>query len=1011
MASIRSNNRELNHSFTSKGVRFLRILLGLSCWLHMTTSLLGQRMNQPIHFDQLTIQNKLSHNTVRCLLQDRHGYVWIGTQNGLNKYDGYSFEVYRTDQQTGFRGKSITALLEDHSGTLWIGTAREGINILPPSREAFINLQLDSAFMSVKGFGISSIHEDRQGMIWITTVGAGVVRYDPVAQTSRTFTSENSGLSSNLTFDVAEDRNGNIWVAAAGLGINFLEASDTFSLKPVWSPQHENLAGYQKKLLVDGDFLWIGTEGTGLYRLGIDDGTITQYSNSTSGYSGLSSNGITDLYKVPGDKLFIATNGGGLNILDLQSDSIDRYNSISEDPTSLNSNALLCFMEDRSGNLWIGTYNGGINIYKPGKTRFGFLSPYSSQGQRAENWSVLALTQLQDGTILGGTDGQGLVQISQFEPSTSGLNLSSHPFNSRLPGTVVKAIHEDQRGRIWIGMFSEGLTCLDPSSQVFNTYRHEFWNSESLGGDNVWSISEDQSGKIWLGTLGGGLSTWDPQHQQFKTYRPDPTDPASITDANVMVVKVDQAGRVWVGTMDQGLDLWLGSDQGFQHFKHDPNDSLSLSDNEIRAIYEDQGGNIWIGTEGGSLNKWNEDGTFERIEGLHGLSGSSIMSITEDSHHNLWLSTYEGITCFNPTSQQVSSFGFRKERINNQFNQMAGLTAADGQVLFGGIKGLHSIYPSEVRENACCPQIILTKFTLFNKDITAGVQEDGRIFLRDPIETASEISLKYIDNSFSFSFASTDFDHPEQNRFFYKMEGFDREWTETEEGQHQAFYTNLEPGTYRFRIRLRGQEKAINLRITPPFWQQSWFRLLTIIMGLGLAFGGIYFVITRRETAFRRQALEARSEILRLQNEKLASEVEAANAKLVYSSAQMAHKNEILTQVKDQIQQSRKDQESTPRRLVRMLDQELQGENYWKEFNLYFNEVDKEFIQILSARHPGLTSNDLRLCALIRLGLTTKEIASLLNISVRGVEQGRYRLKKRLELNQDQPLLKYISEV
>lgn len=971
----------------------------------------SQEQYEVMHFDQITIQDKLSHNTVRCLLQDRAGYIWIGTQNGLNKYDGYTFEVFRTDPETGFIGNSITALLEDGDGNLWIGTAREGVNLLPRSRRQFRNLKQDSAFSAVDGFGISSIREDSEGNIWITTVGGGVLSYNHKTGKSQVFTSANSGLSNDLAFDMAEDQLGGVWIATAGLGVNYLESNDTFSLRPVWRPDHGNLGGYRKKLLVDDQDIWVGTEGSGLYRLDIQTGELLDYKKADEKTSGLNSNGVIDLHKRKNGQILIATDGGGLNILDPKTGAITTYGNQPGTPSSLNSNALLCFLEDRSGNVWIGTYNGGINIYKPHKTRFDFLSVDQQEGSRIENWSILSMDQLQDGTILAGTDGDGLFELIHNNAPQQHMTIRSHPINDVLSGNVVKSIHEDRTGKLWLGTFSNGLNCYDPATGINRVFRHEFWNPASLGGDNVWSISEDQSGNIWFGTLGGGITKFNPESETFTVFGPDPEDSTSLADANVMVVFVDSDNRLWIGSMDKGLDLWLGGGRGFQHFTHDPLDSLSLSDNEIRSIFEDQQGNLWIGTEGGGLNKWLGDGRFERIDTPESLIASSVMGITEDLQGHIWVTTYEGISCFHPEEGIVMNANFRNEKNNNQFNQTAILTSADGRLFFGGIKGIHTIYPDQIRDSQASADIILTGFTLFNHRITAGPQADGRTLLSAPIETAEQITLAYTDNAFTFSFTSTDYDNTSEKRFEYQMVGFDKEWRETDPGQHQVSYTNLAPGNYRFQIRYREEEKTIRLVITPPFWQTLWFISGSVFLALGLVFGGIYFLIKRREAVFREQALQAKSEILHLQNEKLAGEIDAANSKLVYSTAQMAHKNEILTQVKEKIQEIAKEKSLDSRQLIRLLNRELEGENYWKEFNLYFNQVDKEFIQTLTTRHPALTSNDLRLCALIRLNLTTKEIASLLNISVRGVEQGRYRLKKRLDLGPNLNLLKYISEV
>ncbi|MCB9351419.1 MAG: two component regulator propeller domain protein [Lewinellaceae bacterium] len=964
----------------------------------LATAVYGQGGNAPMYFDHLTIQDGLSHNTVYCILQDRYGYIWMGTQNGLNKYDGYSFEVYGSNgyqnDKAGFLGKNISALREDRKGNLWVGTRKHGVNFLDRSSDRFVNFQSDPAFETIKGYEISSFWEDKDGNIWITTVGGGVMKYSPSAGVSQVFTTENSGLSSNVAFDIVEDKYGLIWVAAAGGGLNYLQKNGRFALSHQMLPDNPNMSGYRKKMLLDDAYLWIGTEGTGLYKMNLKDRSYIHFAPA-SGQRAISSDVVRDLYKTKYGKLFIATDGGGLNIYDTATEEMSVYTYQVEEETALNSNALFCFWGDRTGNIWIGTYNGGINIFKPNKAWFEFFAPASARSDELEHRSILSVFQSREGKIWIGTDGGGLNWFDQENSRFSAPSFKHDPSNpASLAGNVVKTIFEDSQNRLWIGLFGAGLEVYDLQS---NSFRH------FLGGTtSVWSIAEGNDGKLWIATMGDGLSVIDPQTRQTTVFQHNPADSNSLADFNVMAVFVDRENQVWVGTASNGLDRWDEATGRFLHYRHNHRDSFSLSNDEIRAIYQDSRGQIWIGTEGGGLNRWLGEGRFERTGKEEGLIANSVMGITEDKDGMIWASTFQGISRLGPSTNAIRNFDFRAMQSFNQFNQMAILTADNGKLFFGGINGLNTIQPDLVKEKNHQAGIIFTGIKIFNNSISAGKLPDGRIVLDRSIEEAERVHLSYLDKSFSIEFSATDYTSPSENKFTYKLEGFDEDWRLTPAGQHSASYTNLDPGTYTFRVRHLDKEASITVFIKPPFWQTLWFRFLLLISIIGLISSGVLFLIKRREAVHKRQ-------ILQLRNEKLATEVEAKNSKLMFSAVQMAHKNEILADVKNDLQELKQEPEANLRALVRKLERELMSEDYWEEFNVYFNQVDQHFIQSILEKHPELTQNDLRLCSLLRINLSTKEIASLLNISSRGVEQSRYRLKKRLGLGTEDDLSRYIT--
>jgi len=947
----------------------------------------------PIFFDHLTIREGLSHNTVHCLLQDQYGYVWIGTQNGLNKYDGYGFEIYRSGESTdpGFSGKTITALFEDAKGNLWVGTEKAGINFRESGKDAFTNIK----FEEIERAGVSSFAEDNDGNIWMTTIGAGVLKYEVRTKTSQIFNEQNSNLSSNHSFSVLETGDKEICVAAAGPGLNYLQPNGQFEHR--YSPPQDNVNGYRKQLYKDNDGFWVATEGTGVFQ--IKANSQTRFAPGDGDFP-LSSHICRDVIRASDGLVYMATDGDGLNVYDEEKGVVHSYRSILEAPTSLNSNALYSLLEDRTGNIWIGTYNGGVNLIKKNKTWFEFYTAGSVQNNSLQKPSILSIAQTVNGNIWVGTDGGGVNLLNQDNGRVSfSIYMNDPQYPTTIAGNAVKTIFEDSKNRIWLGVFGAGLDRFDPNTGVFKHYSYS-----SYGSNTIWGIAERKDGKFWIATLDQGLLIFDSETESFEKF----SGGEALDGQPIMAVFADENDNLWLGTDNNGL-FFREEGTGLNHYKNDPKDSTSISSNEVRAIFQDSKNTIWIGTESGGLNKYLGDQKFQSITKQDGLIANSVMGITEDHSGLLWISSYEGISQLNTETGEIRNFNFHTGQNSNQFNQMSSLTAQDGKLYFGGINGLNAIAPESVKAANSNSSIVFTDLKIFNKSIRSGKMADGRTILKKPIESAEEINLQYGDNSFSIEFSVLDFKTSTENLFFYKMEGFDLDWQTSGVGMHSASYTNLDPGEFVFKVKNGSEESSIKVNIKPPFWKTIWFRIFMFLLAFVLIIGGFLFVFYRQKEAYNREMMKAESEILQLKNEKLETEVEIKNSKLMFSSVQMAHKKEILTNIKEEMAQT-KDDPNKLRQVLRMLDKELEGEDYWKEFNLYFDKVDKQFIKSIKKQKPKLTQNDLRLCSLIRLNLSTKEIASLLNVSVRGVEQSRYRLKKRLNLESGQDLVEYISE-
>ena len=978
---------------STRVIALLFFIINQICW--------AQVDEQTLKFDYLSIKNGLSHNTIFSLLQDRYGYIWIGTQNGLNRYDGYTCKLYSLDEliatNQNYSGEQVSALFEDKKGNLWVGTKNSGIRIKRVSSDRFVRLSYDSLSIPFENSEISSFYEDDIGHIWITTIGSGLIKYDVSQQSITVFNTLNSKISSDVVFDIVKDKNGMIWVATAGSGLNCLKEDGQFEISHKMLYNSPNMVGFRKKILLDDNFLWVGTEGSGLYKMNIKNRNYIHFS-SNHGTNRINSEAVIDLFKSDDNKIYIATDGEGLNVYDIETNKMYSYTQKTNSFASLNSNSLRCFLGDRTGNIWIGTFNGGVNIYKPSKVRFDYYLP-KSINESLPARSILSVLQTQSGQTLVGTDGSGLYEFSNQKFNSKPFIHNSENKES-IGGNKVKTLFQDSQGNIWLGFFAGGLDLYDIKSKTFSHFMD--WNSNWK--PNVWSITElKNTQELLIATLGDGLYTLNINSKKLKRYSPQSNKLNSFLDFNITTVHEDKSGRIWIGSLDNGLDLIDESNQVYKHFKNISEDSFSLSHNAIQTIYEDSDGEIWIGTDGGGINRWIGNDKFERINQTSGLIDNHVMSMIEDKNNNLWISTFQGVSRFTKNDRDFLNFNSRLFQNTNQFNQNSISIDNHGKLFFGGIYGLHSLEPKQLTDRISKnkTQLIFSDLKVFGKSIPVGILESNRQILEKPIENSNDIWLNYDDKSFTIYFKAIDYLNPTGD-YLFKMQGFNDNWRTITAGDPSVTYTNLDPGHYVFNVKYNEKISFIQIHIAPPYWQTLWFKLLIFIFGLGLISFLMLFWVKRREASAKRI-------ILQLQNDKLATEVESKNSKLVFSSAQMAHKNELLIELKQNLIDYEKKPDGNLKSLFRKLDYELKNENYWNEFNLYFNELDHKFLDLITKAHPSITKNDLRLCSLIRMNLSSKEIASLLNISLRAVEQGRYRLKKRFGIDKSLDLAVYIK--
>jgi ligand-binding sensor domain-containing protein/DNA-binding CsgD family transcriptional regulator len=986
---------------------------------------------KPYYFEPIIANNTLPHQTVYRVLQDKKGFMWFGTRRGLLRYDGYACRLFGQTQvgSAGFEGKPIPALMEDRKGNLWVGTHSGDFCKRDVETGNFQYLTDTLRFKILAGKRIQTLFEDDLGRIWMGTLDDGLLIFDPKTNKIDQFTRNNSALTNDAVFAFAQDKTGRIWLATAGEGIAYVDDPKTMQFKQRYADV-PNLNGYRKTLLLDDkNNLWIGSDGTGLYQLNLTTNIIKHFGAQNDGKS-VNSNAVMGLALTKNKELLIATDGGGLNVFNPDSNTFSVCKSDNKNSGNLNTNALYDVCVDASDNIWVATFNGGVNTHKAHQIRFDYFSYTGNKANELNNRSVLGLCQTAEGAILVGTDGGGL---NIFDRKNNRFSVINNP--SKVQNNVVKTIYEDPQKRVWLGYFNGGLALYNPKNQSFKHYLSNPSDPLSISNNSVWSIASEASGQLWVGTLGNGVNLLNPQTEKFQHFNSQPADPTSLSHDAIMVIHIGKKNNIWIGTEHSGLNLYNREKNNFTRFQHRVEDPLSINSNFIRSIFEDSRGRLWVGTEGGGLNLWLGEDKFKHFTTKNGLVSDAIMGITEDRNGHLWLSAYEGISRFDTERDSFQNFKFNKalDGQSNQFNQSAILKIANGEILFGGINGLNIINSDTIVSNALKPRVVFTDFKIFDASILRGYF-DGRTIFEGDLNATQQVHLSYKDNAFSIEFATLDFTESSRNLYAYKMEGFDKEWHFNSAEQRRVTYTNLDAGLYRFRVRgtnssgaWSDNEATLTIVIAPPFWKTWWFRLLLFLTLIGLGVLAFRIYVQRRETILKQRVLESEQEILNLknqqleseqdilslQNEKLATEVDIKNNELMSKAVQMAHKNELLLGIKDDLDAIKTATETerlkSLKSLSRSLESEIENKENWDQFLLYFNQTHQNFIHELQTKHPNLTQNDLRMCALTRLNMSNREMATLLNISITGIEKSRYRLKKRLDLTVDEDLSRYLT--
>jgi len=783
-----------------------------------------------LSFDYFSQADGLPNNQIQCIFQDKIGWIWLGTSQGLSRFDGYRFVnfVHSPEDSSSLSGDLVRVIFEDSKGNLLIGTENGGLNVFDREKERFLhpyknlpefkskevsvntiiedhegNLYLgtDRSLLKVDKFGhlseviphfmdpaqgfsgnfIRALQFDNSGNLWIGTTN-GLFEYHPDSNLIESVPFPLLNERSREVFEVFRDDDGLLWIGTYSNGILIVDpvtkSVHHLKLDPYYQ-RTETIRAISKGVL--GDY-WIGTRG-GLYIYSKNKGVTGFFRHDDRDNKSLANNSVLDIFHDARGETWIGTRGG-LNLLAKSKQVFHSFSALPNDNHYLNSSIIYTFWMDKKERIWVGTEDGGINIYDPEKGTFRYLTAQENNTN----------------------------SISQ---------------------NCVKAFLDDRKGNLWIGTFWGGIDVLNMESGVIRHFRHSPDNPQSLSDDRVWALCLDNEGGIWVGTS-AGIDRYDPETRSFRHF------PKLVQNNQVYWISIDSDRNIWIGTGDEIVI-------------YDPyNESITRYSEHSRAFLEDSGKRYWIATLDKGIALYSKTGGALKYYSKHdGLSNNQALCILEDDNHYLWISTSNGLSKFDTKTEKFRNFTSRDGLRNNQFTYGAAYKADDGELLFGGISGFNMFNPGDILTEDIHVPLVFTELRVFNKPVPIGDGKDA--ILKTSISETSHLVLKNNQKVFTLEFTALDFVNNTGNLYSYYLEGFDKGWNEPSTSR-TATYTNLYPGDYTLKIKRvspgnpsADEDLMLNITVLPPLWMTWWFRTIMILLILTLAYFLIMFLVNREK--------------------------------------------------------------------------------------------------------------------------------------------------------------------
>ncbi len=892
---------------------------------------------ETIKFQHFNAEHGLSSSKVQDITQDKSGFIWIGTNNGLNRYDGYTFELYKkvAGDSTSLVNNHINTLFVDSEDRLWIGTIW-GVSLYDRKQNNFKNFLVDQA--GGNPISIKDIVEDNQNNIWIILDAGNIYKYvEDIQKLEEIFQ-----ISGVVTASSIDDQD-QLWIAS-GEKLFYYSVNDN-TLYPFIFPdnmQEEIVKTTIWSLNNQNNILWIGTGTMGI---------LSYHKKNKEFHPYISDESNIYFIEVDHNGDFWIGTSQGIQKYSPKSGKFIKYLHDINNEVSLSATGASCFHEDIQGNKWIGTSYGGVNLLTA-KKAFNVFDHQSEIPLSRNNTTAVLVDD--DDQLWIGSFNAGIDLIDRKKKTKKYFYTDPNNPYSLGDGTI-HDLYQDKKKQIWIGTYRKGIQRYHKESGQFESYQYQAGRANNTYENDVRAITEDQDGNIWFVSHGAGVFQFNLKDNQFSQYTPNPDNPQnSLGHEFAYDIFCDSKGQIWIATI---AGLSKKTSDGFITYRHNSDNNKSLSNNVIYSLHEDSRGRLWVGT-GEGLNLFDPaDQTFVRYTKSNGFRSDHIFSILEDDNGILWLGTNDGLIQFNPETQSVHNYDIRDGLMSNEFFPNSCFKTEYGEIIFGGVDGVVSFFPDSLKKNPYAPPVHIVDLKLSNQSVLID-QNEGSV-LKQHISQTEEIILNYHQNVISLKYVALNFISPENNQYAYMLENFDKAWNYVG-SKREAIYTNLDPGKYVFRVKAANNDgiwneegTSLKIIIKPPFWATTWFRILVGMMFITL----VWCVYEWRIHSIRSQNRDLEQKV-----EEHTRDLKKANEELV---EEMSERQRMEVQIQDELKQKKvllrelyhrtKNNMQVISSMVRMQNRLVQDE----QMKDILHEIENKIMSMALVHQKLYESNDL----------------------------------------------------
>lgn len=870
------------------------------------STLLAQE--KQILFTNLDNTDGLSHNRVHVILKDSRGFMWFGTMQGLCRYDGYSFKVFKNNplDSNSIGGNTITQLVEDNDNKIWV-TANYEIDIFDPISETFVHNH--KVFNQKNGVPKANnlYYKDKNGDFWFAHPDSGLYKYlfrkDSLIKINYVI-EDTATIGHERITDISEDSKGNLWLIHDN---GVLEKIDHNNFKVILRIHLNTGSDLLLKFLIDSDDdFWIYAYNTnfGVIYYNLQNRKV-RYIDKNSKETQLSNDLISSIAQDDDGLIWIGTDQGGINLLNKNDFSISYILNNPFNNLSLSQNTVTEIYKDRDGYMWIGTFKKGISYYHKHLYKFQLYKLNLGDRSGPEINDIDNFAEDKEGNIWIGTNGGGLIYFNRQKKTYT--NYKNIPDDSKsLSSNVIIGMCIDSDNRLWAGTYLGGLNYFD--GKGFHHYRHNPNDNSTISDDRIWEVFEDSEKKLWLGTLLGGINVFDPVSKKVIRHFKQGTGYDDLKSNTIFSITEDFDKNMWFATT-VGLSCYVRKEEKFKTFSHDENNPLSISNNLVFDVLHDSRGFIWAATNDGLNLLSSDQKSFRTFKEQDGLPSNAVLTLLEDDLKNLWMSTNNGLSNLIIQYDSLTKL-YNYNFVNydetdglqgKEFNEKSAFKTSKGEILFGGGEGFNLFHPSKLESENVDANIFFTNFLLFNKTVNIGQVINGRILLSESISYTDEVVLKFKENIFTIEFARLNYLHPQKIQYNYKLEGFNKDWLTTDATSRKVSYTNLSPGKYVFRVQttindgtIDENESVLRIVILPPWWMTLFFRISVILLMVAFVSG---FFLYRMRT-LNRQKKQLEELVI-----KRTREIEEKNLMLIEKADQVNETNTLLEERQQRIEE------------------------------------------------------------------------------------------------------------